>query len=148
MLLMLILRLDHPGGNHLTTCPFWPAGPPGPLGPPGPTGSPRPPGPPGPPWPIEPLWQPWLIKQFIKVNAEFAWFTWSSNDLSLSYYSGFLPTRKKCFHTFFRDKILHNCQEFLSETKCLILYWESQNMEKSDDDVTFWYWFITCEYFF
>ena len=30
------------------------------------------------PRPTEPLWQPWMIKRFImKINAEFALFTWS-----------------------------------------------------------------------
>ena len=31
-----------------------------------------------PSWPTEPLWQAWMIKRFImKINAEFALFTWS-----------------------------------------------------------------------
>ena len=37
-----------------------------------------------PPRPTEPLWQPWIIKRFImKINAEFALFTWSCSNNQL-----------------------------------------------------------------
>ena len=42
---------------------------------------------------------------------------------------GFCLTRKKCVHTYFREKILqYNYPEFLSETKCLFLMYDTESL--------------------
>ena len=76
---MLIMKADHLDHlvhqdhmeclDQLDYLTLRPPGPPGPPEPPRPPWPLWPPEPPGQTWPIEPLWQPQLIKWFIKKNS-------------------------------------------------------------------------------